>query len=112
MHQFISTYQKLVAGISLLLVLALMMPTLVLVVGTMNPNTTLSVVFENPMEEEREEERSSGEDEVKEMKAYSLPLEIANRDEFDASAARQHAYELGTYTFDLPIPYLPPEQAA
>jgi hypothetical protein len=110
MHQLISRYYQISAGVSLLLVLALMMPTLILVVGSVNPDASLSLVFENPLEEEREEERSGGEDEVKEMHA-SLPLEIGHRDDFDGVAARQHAYQLGAYSSELPIPYLPPEQA-
>jgi len=112
MHRLAINYQRLTMGLSLLVVFSLMAPTIVLVTDSLVPHISFTGVFENPIEEEREEERSSGEDEVKEYKVYTLPYQLSQRDEFDALAARQHAYELGSYISDLPIPYLPPEPAA
>ena len=94
------------------MVLLLLVPTVMHVFITANPDGSYEILIENPIEEEREEERSSGEEEMKELKEYTLPYELAHRDDFGALAARMHTYELGAYTSDLPIPYLPPELAA
>jgi len=96
----------------MVMVLLLLSPTVMHVFITANPDSSYELLIENPIEEEREEERSSAEEEMKEVKEYTLPCQLAHRDDFGSLAARMHTYELGSYTSDLPIPYLPPEPAA
>jgi len=99
-------------AVSLVMVLVLLAPTMIHVFVSFQPEGSFELLIENSTEEEREEERSSGEDESKEIKGYTLPLEISHRDDFGSLAARKHAYELGAYSTDFPIPYLPPELVA
>ena len=98
----------LLALLSGVLVILLLTPTYFSLIKSLDSDS-IDLVFENPVEEEREEERSSAEDEIKELKEFTLPLEFLDKGSFSIDLAIKHQYAFRAYSSTLPVPYMPPE---
>lgn len=67
-------------------------------------------IFDNPMEEDREEERSAnGENEIEEVKEFTIPFTISVVLYFESQLINYRNYQLAIYAADLSVPTIPPE---
>jgi hypothetical protein len=61
------------------------------------------------MEEEKEEERSSAEEDMKELKEFTLPSESAKKNDYILLLQIKHNYTIRPYSSVLTVLDLPPE---
>lgn len=94
---------------SVMLALLMLTPTFISLLTIANPESTISLVMENPLEEEREEERSSGEEDLKELKEFTMPSELASKDTYSTPYLVRYQYTIKQYSSELSVPYMPPE---
>jgi hypothetical protein len=109
MNSSINIFKRLLSCTCVVLALLLLTPTFVSLLSLVHPETSISLVMENPLEEEREEERSSGEEDLKELKEFTLPAELMNKDAYSMILSIRHQYVLSVYSSVFSVPDLPPE---
>ena len=93
----------------MIVVLLLLTPTAVSLLSLAHPDASIGLIMENPLEEEREEERSGGEEDLKELKEYTLPAEQTRNGAATNNLAIRHPYTHKWYSSVLSVLDWPPE---
>ena len=103
-------HKRLIFSISIVLTGVFFAPVIASIYGMLENEYAAELLFENPVEEEQESERSSLEDEIKEW----LEEKVLNDEHgLESLYAKNHShfYILGSYTFVGSVPTMPPEVA-